>query len=214
MGMRIVSHCLYRDTYRIGWQPYRYSPNNKSLWLLFLAHLSQKSTNLKSGERFRTHGLLIVSFLWHLSLGEYSAKVNMSRIMRKPEFCLCENKSADQLQVTAKLICTFVFATRIVQFVFFLNLKFQASSMLLWLYRSVCVRPGWKPGRPFFSRRSSYNSCFWGLIRHKAIILSATNEINHFKTHTQWKGGCNPTPGSMDIGNILMLFKKEWDHFG
>ena len=32
-------------------------------------------------------------------------------------------------QVTAKLISAFVFATRIVQFLFFLNPKFQASSL-------------------------------------------------------------------------------------
>ena len=34
---------------------------------------------------------------------------------------------------------TFVFATRIVQFLFFLNPKFQASSHLLCLHSSVCV---------------------------------------------------------------------------
>ena len=38
--------------------------------------------------------------------------------MRKPDFCLCENKGADQLRgsfaVTVKLISAFVFATRIV----------------------------------------------------------------------------------------------------
>ena len=33
--------------------------------------------------------------------------------------------------VTAQLISTFVFSTRIVQFLFFLNLKFQASSHIL-----------------------------------------------------------------------------------
>ena len=57
------------------------------------------------------------------------------RIVRKPDFCLCENKGADQLRisfaVTAKLISAFVFATRIVQFLFFLNPKFQAASPCL-----------------------------------------------------------------------------------
>ena len=43
--------------------------------------------------------------------------------------------------VTVKLISAFVFATQIIQFLFFLNLKFQASSLLLWLYMSV-VRVG------------------------------------------------------------------------
>ena len=65
--------------------------------------------------------------------------------MRKPDFCLCENK----------LISAFVFATRIVQFLFFLNPKFQASSLLLRLYSPVCVGPGWKSRRPVFTRRGS-----------------------------------------------------------
>ena len=45
--------------------------------------------------------------------------------------------------VTAKLISAFVFATQIVEFVYFLNPKFQASRRLLWLYSSVCVGPVW-----------------------------------------------------------------------
>ena len=48
--------------------------------------------------------------------------------MGKPTICIGENKDADQLAVTAKLISAFVFATRIVQFLFYLNPKFQASS--------------------------------------------------------------------------------------
>ena len=43
-----------------------------------------------------------------------------------------------------KLI-SLVFATRIVQFLFYLNLKFQASSSFLCLYRSVCVGTVRKP---------------------------------------------------------------------
>ena len=37
----------------------------------------------------------------------------MSRIIRKPAFCICENKGADQLHgkpFTAQLICAFVLA--------------------------------------------------------------------------------------------------------
>ena len=49
-------------------------------------------------------------------------------------------------QITAKLISAFVFATQIVQFLYFLNPKFQASSHLLGLYRLVCHRPDcWFP---------------------------------------------------------------------
>ena len=68
--------------------------------------------------------------------------------MRKPAFCICENKDADQLSA-------FVFATRIVQSLFFLNPKLQVSSHLLWLYSPVCVGPGGKPRRPVFSQQSS-----------------------------------------------------------
>ena len=43
--------------------------------------------------------------------------------------------------VTAKLISALVFAIRIVQFLYFINPKFQASSHLLCLYSSVCGGP-------------------------------------------------------------------------
>ena len=86
--------------------------------------------------------------------------------MRKPDFCICENKDAYQFRVTAKLISAFVFATRIVQSLFFLNPKFQASSHLLWLYSPVCVGPGRKPRRPVFSQRGSDGT--------SVVVLSVT----------------------------------------
>ena len=57
---------------------------------------------------------------------------------------------------TAKLINAFVFATRIIQSLYFLNLKFQNSSHLVLLYSRVCVGPGPKTRRPVFSQRGSY----------------------------------------------------------
>ena len=68
--------------------------------------------------------------------------------MRKPVFCIYENKVAE---VIAKLISAFVSATRIVKSLYFLNSKFQASSHLLSLYSPVCVGPGRKPRRLVFS---------------------------------------------------------------
>ena len=47
--------------------------------------------------------------------------------------------------VTPKLISVFVSATQIVQFLFYLNPKFQASSSFQCLYRLVCVGPFQKP---------------------------------------------------------------------
>ena len=58
--------------------------------------------------------------------------------------------------VTAKLINAFVFATHIERSLFFLNPKFQASNHVLWMYSPVCLGPGRKPRRPFFSQRGSY----------------------------------------------------------
>ena len=56
--------------------------------------------------------------------------------MRKPTMSICENKGADLLRsyrlclVTTKLISAFVFATQIIQSLFFVNPKFQVSSLL------------------------------------------------------------------------------------
>ena len=58
-------------------------------------------------------------------------------------------------QVSMKLISTFVFALRIVLFLYFLNPKFLASSHLMCLYSSVCARPVQKP-HCWFSKEVAY----------------------------------------------------------
>ena len=75
----------------------------------------------------------------HLGLLCLPLFLELSHLMRKPTICIGENKDADQL--TTKLISSFVFAIRKVQTLFFLNLKFQASNCLLWLYSSVGIGP-------------------------------------------------------------------------
>ena len=52
---------------------------------------------------------------------------------------------ASRFVVTAKLISAIVFATRIVQFLYFLNPKFPASNHLMCLFSPVCVGPGQNP---------------------------------------------------------------------
>ena len=79
---------------------------------------------------------------------------HMSRVLRKSAFCIYMRKTKTQTQL--KLISAFVFATRIVQYLYFLNPKFQASSHLLWSCSLVCVGPGRKPRRPVFSQRGSH----------------------------------------------------------
>ena len=69
--------------------------------------------------------------------------------MRKPDFCIFKNKGADQLRgnhAADQRLC-FRYIDKIVQSLYFLNPKFQASNHLLWLYSLVFVRPGQKPGR-------------------------------------------------------------------
>ena len=75
-----------------------------------------------------------------MPLKQVPAGINeMSRRMVKPTVCIGENKGA----VTAK--SAFVFATRIVRFLYFLNPKFPLSNHLLGLYSPVCVAPGRNP---------------------------------------------------------------------
>ena len=78
--------------------------------------------------------------------------------MGKPTICIGENKDADQLCGSREMISAFVFATRIVQFLFYLNPKFQASSSFLCLYRSVCVRPVRKPHCQFSHEAAQINN--------------------------------------------------------
>ena len=70
--------------------------------------------------------------------GEY----HLSCVMRKPAFCICENKGSDQLPSNGAADQHFCF-NNIDSTI--LNLKFQASNSLLWLYSLVCVRPGRSP---------------------------------------------------------------------
>ena len=111
--------------------------------------------------------------------------------MRKPAFCVCENKDADPLRGNiAKLISAFVFTIRIVRSLYYLNPKCQASSHLLWLYRPVCVGPGRNPRRPVFSERgSTSNGLFYtwtvlkvSLLFRKSFITEDT-EIRHSHQH-------------------------------
>ena len=71
----------------------------------------------------------------------------ISLVVRNLAFCICK---------TAKLISAFVFATQIVQSLYFLYPEFQASSHLLWLYNPVCIGPRRKSQRPVSSERGSF----------------------------------------------------------
>ena len=69
--------------------------------------------------------------------------------MRKPAFCICENKDTDQLrgnrEADQRLCFRYTDSTK-------------ASCHLVWLYSPVCVGSGRKPRRPVFSQRGSFMS--------------------------------------------------------
>ena len=69
----------------------------------------------------------------------------MSLVVRKPAFCICENKDADQLRGNREADQRLCFRYIESKSLFYLNPKFQASSHLLWLYSMVYVGPGRKP---------------------------------------------------------------------
>ena len=77
-------------------------------------------------------------------LANYHRK-DMSRLMGKPTICICENKGADQLRGNREADQRLCFRYWIVQFLLYLTPKFQASSLLLCLYSSLCFRPVRKP---------------------------------------------------------------------
>ena len=86
-------------------------------------------------------------------------------------FAYAKTKAQISFAVTAKLICAFVSATRIEQFFYFLNPKFQGH--LLWLYSPVCFGPGRKPLTPVFSQRGSN----YGLYMYDELMMNYLGEI-------------------------------------
>ena len=58
--------------------------------------------------------------------------------MRKPDFAYAKTKAQISFAVIAKLISAIiVFATRIVQFLFYIKPKFHDSSFFPWVYKAV-----------------------------------------------------------------------------
>ena len=74
---------------------------------------------------------------------------------KNQRFAYVKTKTQISFAVTAKLISACVFNTQLVQSVYFLNPKFQASSHLMWLHSPVCVGPCRKTNTLVFSCRGS-----------------------------------------------------------
>ena len=95
---------------------------------------------------------------------------------------------------TAKLISAFVFATRIVQFLFYLNPKFQASSSFLCVYRPVCVGPVRKP-HCWFSHEAAHLSDFSAPCPESSHYF--TNCSNPCEVPNSTSTVCKSSPGAV-----------------
>ena len=127
--------------YQHWWSRFHFESKNNKNNLIFCFHIIVKL--LKNVQNFFHFFNKKWASLWESWLFAY-AKTNTEISCAK----------------TAQQISAFAFAIRIVQPLFYLNIKFQASSHLLWLSSPVCVGPGPKPQRPVFSQRGSYNSIY------------------------------------------------------
>ena len=97
--------------------------------------------------------------------------------MRKPAFCICENKDAYQLHDNCAADQRLCFHYTYIQSMYYLNPQFQASSHLLWLYRPFCVGPSRKPRRSVFSQQGS---CIYYKIHSFYICIFYTgNNLMH-----------------------------------
>ena len=100
---------------------------------------------------------VMVHAKWWCALIEvFQNKVIWAATWENRIFAYAKTKTQISFAVTAKLINVFVFATRIVQSLSFLNAKFQASSRFMRLRSLIFVGPGRKSRRPVFWRRGSY----------------------------------------------------------
>ena len=109
-------------------------------------------------------------------------EINMSLVIRKQAFCICENKDADQIHGNREAdqrLCFRYIASTIPLLP--LNTKLQASNHLLWLYSLVCVGPGRKPRRSVFSQQGSY-----------FCVSRSENRINFYPYHAHLSNRCTP----------------------
>ena len=109
--------------------------------------------------------------------------------MRKPAFYICENKEADQLLSNCAADQCLCFRYLDSTILLLPKSKFQASSHLLWLYSPVCVRPGRKPQRQFFSERGSnyFCVCFFRCLV-KPRLRSVISWNGCVVSHNPWSG--------------------------
>ena len=119
-------------------------------------------------------------------------------------FAYAKTKTLISFAVTAKLIKAFVFATLIVQSLYFLNPKFLASNHLLWLYSPLCFGPVRNPEDRFCHDKAHIDNM--DVPKYQTSLCdcydSCQGRIQDF-----WKGGSNLPRGVRFIKFSQFLYK-------
>ena len=101
---------------------------------------------------------------------------HMSRVVRKRDFCLCENKGADQLRSNCEADQRLCFRYSDSTIPLLLIAKISSLWPASVTVQAVCVGPERKPQRPVFSCRGSF--CFIQLSSHCLLLLT----LSHWNT--------------------------------
>ena len=95
--------------------------------------------------------------MFEISDIEIRGNNHLSRVVRKPAYCICENKDADQLRGNREADQRLCF--RYTDSIIPLLSKFEISSLYSYyvVVQPGLCRPGRKPRRPIFSQRGSFH---------------------------------------------------------
>ena len=106
---------------------------------------------------------------------------------KKPAFCICENKGADQLRSSHAADQGLYFPNRGSTIPLLPISEISSFSQLLWLYSPVCIRPSRKSRRPVFSERGSYFGCQKNITINKLLqYLIFVTYPNYFNNGNLW----------------------------
>ena len=117
------------------------------------------------------------------------------------------------MHLSRPMVSAFVFATRIVQSLFYLNTKFQASSLLLWLYRPVCVGPVRKPYCWFSTRWLIYQGETDTCVQCRTTISNQNSKtffIQLSSNFTLCDGSLNPLTSTVSFYLLKYLLLKTF----
>ena len=121
--------------------------DNELFVLMNICYIRMEVTKFNNVTRV---AILLLLWLEMTFYGSSDSPLKLVLVMRRPAFCICENSGADHC-----LCFHCIDSTPFYQ----VNLKFRASSHLLWLYSPVCVDPVGNPKTGFLMMQLIYHTC-------------------------------------------------------